>query len=52
MLPPQTTPEFHRKFLITLLTHRFQIALVEFRFLIHLLIANGTGKMVNTPSFI
>lgn len=52
MLPPQTSAKFRRKLLVTFFANRLQIALVEFSFLVHLLIANGTSEMMDTPSLI
>lgn len=52
MLSPQTSSQFIWKPFIALFADWFQIAFVEFCFLVHFLITNGTGEMMNTPSFI
>lgn len=52
MLPPQTSAQFAGDLLVALLANRFQIALVEFRLLVHLLIAHGAGKVVNAPGLV
>lgn len=44
--------KFGRKFIVTLLAGRFQIDFIEFSFLIHFLVTNGTREMMNAPGFI
>lgn len=52
MLPPQPPAELRWEFLVALLANRLQIAFVEFGFLIHLLVTNRAGKVMNAPRFI
>lgn len=48
----ETTAELAWKLVIALLANRLQIDLVKLGLLIHLLIANGTGEVVDTPGFV
>ena len=48
----QTPLEFRRELVVTLLTNRLLIALVEFGFLVQFLVTDWTGEVVNAPSFV
>lgn len=52
MLPSQTPSQFIGKSFIAFFADRFQVAFVEFGFLVHFLIAHWTGEMMNAPGFI
>jgi hypothetical protein len=52
VLPLQPAPQFGRKLVVALLAHRLQVALVELGLLVHLLVADGTGEVVNAPSLV
>jgi hypothetical protein len=52
VLPLQPAPQLGRKLVVALLAHRLQVALVELGLLVHLLVADGTGEVVDAPSLV
>lgn len=52
MLTSQTTAEFVGELLVALLAHRLQVALVKLGLLVHFLVTDGTGKVVNAPRLV